>query len=202
MAAPVPTIIVDRPTSPVARSGFFLLHTIAMYVCAVFFSPRLVSAWFNWVSPLLHLESGAFPADWYLQHLVIVTIVPALVVGYVNVRGANSMGPWAWAVPTLILAFKMVTYSSTGSVLDGDRLSAFQYFFDIQQVMPTFTNHLGKRSSPCTCPNECDGTFLCWCLVRVWGRYSQSDTFSGHYLRLEVPTNRNKGLSGASFQEL
>ena len=144
MAAPVPILVSDKPRSLAAYSGFFLLHTIAVYLCALFFSPRLVSAWFNWMTPLLHIESGASPADWYLQHLVIVTIIPALVVGYVNVRGAHSVGSWAWVVPALVLAFKFVTYTSPGSVLDAAHLSAFQYFFDIQQVMPTFRNPLAS----------------------------------------------------------
>ncbi len=144
MAAPVPIIVVDRPQSLVARSGFLLLHTIAVYLCALFFSPRLVAAWFNWITPFLHIESSASPADWYLQHLPIVTIIPALIVGYLNARGSDSVGSWAWAVPTLILAFKFVTYDSPGSVLSGSQLSAFHYFFDVQHVMPTFANPLAS----------------------------------------------------------
>ena len=144
MAAPVPIVIADRPGSLAARSGFLLLHTVAVYLCALFFSPRLVSTWSNWVAPMLHIESNAPAADWYLQHLLIVTIIPALVVGYLNVRGSNSMGSWAWAVPALVLAYKLVSYRSPGSVLYGTQLSAFQYFFDIQRVMPMFTNPLAS----------------------------------------------------------
>ncbi|MGC2111495.1 MAG: hypothetical protein WA655_18410 [Candidatus Korobacteraceae bacterium] len=127
-----------------ARFGFLLLHALAVYLCALFFSPRLVSTWFNWIAPMLHLENGVPPADWYLQHLVVITIIPALIVGYVNVRGSYSMAPYAWAIPLLVLAYKLVTYSASGSVLYGTHLSAFEYFFDIQQVMPTFANPLAS----------------------------------------------------------
>src|ERR1017187_2127211 len=118
MAAPAPVVLVDKATSPVARAGFLLLHTLALYVCALFFSPRLVSLWFLWIAPRLQISSNLRATDWFLQHILLVSIVPALIVGYLNVRRPNSMATWSWSVPAVVLAYKMLTYHNSGSLLD------------------------------------------------------------------------------------
>ena len=119
---------------------FFCLHTLAVYVCALFFSPRLVSLWFLWIAPRLQISSNLRAADWFLQHILLVSIVPALIVGYLNVRRPNSMATWSWSVPAVVLAYKMLTYHNSGSLLDENQVSLFQYFFGMIQQVPTFDN--------------------------------------------------------------
>jgi hypothetical protein len=71
--------------SPFADAGRLVAHTLLVYVCALHFSPWLVGRWFLLIAPALQISSGGHPGDWYLQHLELVTIVPALVVGYFNI---------------------------------------------------------------------------------------------------------------------
>jgi hypothetical protein len=96
------------------------------------------------------------PVDWYLQHLELVMIVPALIAGYVNVsRFApalvgkpvwdtrfDSAITWAWCVPALVLSYRMLQYHAPSSVLFGGSMTSIKYFFDIQKVMPTWANPL------------------------------------------------------------
>lgn len=116
----------------------FCLHTAAVYVCALYFSPWLIGRWFAWFAPLLHASSKVPPGDWYLQHLELVSILPALTAGWLNRRRRDSAATWAWAVPTLVLGYKMLQYRGSSSVLSAE--SAFAYFFNIQQSMPTLAS--------------------------------------------------------------
>jgi len=113
-----------------------LLHTLAVYVCALLLSPQVVSFWFRWVAPRLQINSNTTYYAWLWQHLLLVSVVPALIVGYLTVRRPNSMATWAWAVPALVLAYKMLTYHASGSVLHENQVSLFQYFFGVIQQAP------------------------------------------------------------------
>jgi hypothetical protein len=46
------------------------------------------------------------------------------------------------AVPSAVLVYRMLTLHIPSSVLSSNSMSAFKYFFDIQQVMPTLRNPL------------------------------------------------------------
>src|SRR5258708_24248139 len=63
----------------------FALDTVIVYFCALRVSGTLVSRWFAWVAPLLQIPTTTRSADWYLQHLEWVTMIPALAAGYLNV---------------------------------------------------------------------------------------------------------------------
>jgi len=129
------------------------IHTFVVYACALHLSPWLVYHWFGWVAPMLQISSSTPATDWYLQHLEMMTIVPALVLGHVNVIrffhptirsyfGSGSAAAWAWAVPVIVLGYKMLLYDASSSVLYGTSMSAIGYFLDIQKVMPTRSNFL------------------------------------------------------------
>lgn len=98
----------------------FALHTAIVYTCALHISGYLVSRWFAWFVPVLHISTDVPGPDWYLQHLELVTIVPALVAGYINVvrfvpaivgrpiwdSRFDSAINWAWSIPALILLYR------------------------------------------------------------------------------------------------
>jgi hypothetical protein len=141
----------------------FGIHTLFVYACAVHLSPWLVYHWFGWVAPILRISISIPATDWYLQHLESVTIIPAALVGCINAsfvpftirnlirkgqdgpclqqqtRG-DSMAMWAWVIPSLFLGYKMLLYHVPSSVLYPNSMSATNYFFDIQKVMPTREN--------------------------------------------------------------
>jgi hypothetical protein len=142
-----------------ADAGRLAVHTLLVYVCALHLSGWLVSRWFILIAPLLQISSNARPEDWYLQHLELVTLVPALVVGYFNVfRFAPAMlgGPkdgifssstarWAFVVPTGILCYELLTYRTPKSILYDrslyDRfMQAVRYFFSILPEAPKIWN--------------------------------------------------------------
>jgi hypothetical protein len=145
--------------SPFADAGRLVAHTLLVYVCALHFSPWLVGRWFLLIAPALQISSGGHPGDWYLQHLELVTIVPALVVGYFNIfrfaptwlggpKEGNQSGNsalWSCALPSLILCYELLAYRTPASVLY-DRsvyescMLALKYFFVIEPEMPGLSN--------------------------------------------------------------
>ena len=124
------------PEKLVGPVGAFGLHTLAVYFVALEVSPGLVGRWFAWFVPVLQISTSTPAADWYMQHLELVSIVPALAAGYIVARRPDSVATWGWGVPALVLAYKMLQYHAPSSVLVGTSMSAIRYFFDIKQVVP------------------------------------------------------------------
>jgi hypothetical protein len=119
--------------------GAFALHTAAAEMCAVNLSPWLVYHWFGWVLPLAGISITTLGTDYYLQHLEIMSIVPALIVGYFAARYFPRLALAAWMVPTVILSYRLWTFVDPhASVLLASNPSArFSYYFNIVPVMPT-----------------------------------------------------------------
>jgi hypothetical protein len=120
----------------------FVLHTIVVYIFALQISPMLVGRWFAWIVPLLDIPTTTSSRNWYLQHLEVTTIVPAMAAGYtsfarflpatfgrrVGSRRSNSADTWAWVIPALVLFYKMLHYRGHSSVMAS--MSVIEYFFD------------------------------------------------------------------------
>jgi hypothetical protein len=136
------------------------------------FLSGLVFHWFRWVAPIFSVSTSVSPPDWYLQHFELMTVLPALLIGYVNIarflpdaqrtlmhEGRHSIATWAWVLPTLVLAYRMLEFRAPGSVLRASSMTALKYFFDIQTVAPTFQNPLA--SDP----------------IRVWAQFSFTAPF-------------------------
>jgi hypothetical protein len=107
---------VNRIEDVARRSGFvwpgagavgsFAFHTTAVTFCGIFFGPWLLSRWFVWILPLRRIWPAMPIADYWLQHLELVSIIPALVFGAVVARYFERLAPWAWIVPTMILSYQ------------------------------------------------------------------------------------------------
>lgn len=153
----------DRGTTSATPSrilwlGLFLLDTFLVYVCAIHLSPMLVGRWFAWIVPALGIRSSVTPANWYLRHLELATIVPAFIAGYIDLGRflpatiGKQIATWrsgsaasrSWIIPTAFLLWRLLSFHAPSSVLYGSSTSAFGYYFDIQHVMPTFSNLFGS----------------------------------------------------------
>jgi hypothetical protein len=148
----------ERAASVLASAGAFALDTLIVYTLALRVSGTLVSLWFALAPRLFQISTIVRPGDWYLQHLELMTIIPALAAGYVDIgrtvpallgglikpKRATSAAAWAWAIPTTILIYKMLQYHAQSSVLVGTSMSAFRYFFEIRREMPTLPNLLAS----------------------------------------------------------
>jgi hypothetical protein len=151
---------VNQTEDAARRSGFvwpgagaigsFALHTTAVAFCGIFFGPWLLSRWFVWILPLFRISPVMPRADYWLQHLELVSIVPALLFGALVARYFERLASWAWVVPTMILSRKLLTFTNPKvSVLaSADPWSRFSYYFVIQQHMATFSQRFGLSGDP------------------------------------------------------
>jgi hypothetical protein len=129
------------PESVLGPAVAFGMHTVAVYFFAVRVSPWVTFHLFRWVVPILPLAINVLATDWYLQHLIILSIVPGLIAGFVVGRVRNTVATWAWVVPTVILAYRMVLqYGRTPMSTEAPLFLTFEYFFDIEKIMPTAAN--------------------------------------------------------------
>jgi hypothetical protein len=175
MPSPGPTAFERK--SWLGYFAAFMLHTCVAYACAIHLSAWLVFHWFGWIMPILHVWTSTPATDWYLQHLELMTILPALMVGYLNVarflpntirnfmhEGHQSIATWAWILPTLVLGYKMLEYQAPWSSVLYERssMTAMKYFFDIVRLMPVMpTQRLFFASDP----------------IRVWAQMSVTAPF-------------------------
>ena len=124
--------------------GPFAFHTTAAAACGIHLGPWLLSRWFVWILPLAGMSTHAPTGNDYLQHFELASIVPAFVVGYVLSRHFRRVATYAWILPTVVLAYKLVTFTEPyASILAPHSSTRFSYFFVIQRSMPTFTPGFG-----------------------------------------------------------
>jgi hypothetical protein len=130
--------------------GSFALHTTAVPFCGIFLGPWLFSRWFVWVLPLLRISTTTPKSDYWLQHLEVISIVPALVLGAIVARYFEKLATWAWVVPTIILVYKLLTFTDpdVSVFASADHLSRFSYYFVIQPHMPSFAGFALTGSDP------------------------------------------------------
>jgi hypothetical protein len=128
-----------------AAIGPFALHTATAAVCGIHLGPWLLSRWYVWILPLTGRSSHIPTGNDHLQNFELVSIVPALVVGYLLARRFGRFATYAWVFPTAVLAYKLLTFTEPYvSVLAGSSsMTRFEYFFVIQRTMPTFTAGFG-----------------------------------------------------------
>ena len=127
-----------------AAIGPFALHTTAAAVCGIHFGPWLLSRWYVWMMPLAGMSPRTPTGNDYLQHFELASLVPAFIVGYLLSRHFGKLATYAWILPTVILAYKLLTFAEPQvSVLAPHSSTRFEYFFVIQRIMPTFTPGFG-----------------------------------------------------------
>ena len=127
-----------------AAVGLFALHTTLVGACSTHFAPWLLGRWFALILPLTRMSNTALAGDYYLQHLELVSIVPALALGYVVSSYFPRLAIWAWVLPTVILVYKLLTFTDpSSSVLFSNPWSRFSYFFVIERAMPVFEPGFG-----------------------------------------------------------
>lgn len=128
--------------------GLFAVHTTIVAVCALRVGPWLVGRWFGWVLPLVGNSATGFTAysDYYLQHLELASILPALAIGYVVCRyWQEKLATWAWILPTIVLSYKLLTFTDPrASIFASHPWSRFSYYFEIERFTPTFSDLRGS----------------------------------------------------------
>lgn len=128
-----------------AAIGPFALHAAAAAICGIHFGPWLLSRWYAWVLPLTGRSNQVPTGDAYFQNFELVSIVPAVIVGYLLARRFRRFAAYAWVLPTLVLVYKLLMFTepSVSVLASSSSMTRFEYFFVIQRKMPTFIRGFG-----------------------------------------------------------
>jgi hypothetical protein len=116
---------------------WFFVHLAAVYVIAQFVAPWLAGWTHRTLPPVFRITSGSF--QFFYSHLLAFSFIPAFASGLVNARFRQRAAEFVWIVPTMILAYKFVTFPAP-SVLQSQFPAAFHQYFGGGFVIPDASN--------------------------------------------------------------
>jgi len=128
-----------------AAIGPFALHTAAAAICGIHLGPWLLSRWYVWILPLTGRSSHMPTGNDHLQNFELVSIFPAILVGYLLSRRFGRFAAYAWILPTVVLVYKLLTFTEphVSVFASSSPMTRFEYFFVIQRTIPTFAPGFG-----------------------------------------------------------
>jgi len=115
-----------------------LPHLAAVYVIVNFCTPYLAGWTRGKVLPVLQMRSASSQFEFLFSHLLAFSFIPAFLTGLANVRFKQKIAEFTWVVPTVVLAFKMATFSAPTSVVAGQSWSAFHQYFGGGFLIPEY----------------------------------------------------------------
>ena len=89
--------------------------------------------------PLLQQPTSSSSFEFLFSHLFAFSFIPAFAVGLVNARFKHSVAPFVWLVPTVVLAYKFLTFQAP-SILQNQFHLAFHHYFGGGFLIPEFRN--------------------------------------------------------------
>ena len=116
---------------------WFCLHLGAVYVLAKFCTPAL-AGWVNrTLLPGFGYATSPSSLGLLFSHLFVFACIPAFIAGLINAKFKHKAAEFVWIVPAVVLAYELVTFQSTASVLDqGQSFSALHYYFGGAFLLP------------------------------------------------------------------
>lgn len=106
----------------------FLLHLAAIYALASSCPARLAGWTKAFLLPLLKMPTESSSFQFGFSHIFEFSFIPGLIAGLANAKFKHKAAQYVWLVPTIVLAYKFVTFPMPPrSVLDSVS-SAFPRF--------------------------------------------------------------------------
>ena len=120
---------------------WFLLHLAAVYLTVHFWSAWLAGWTRDRVLPFLQMPTtSSSDFEFVFSHLFAFSFVPAFLVALGIARFRTKVAQFVWIVPTVILAYKLITFSSppTSVLFQGQSSSAFHQYFGGDFLIPEY----------------------------------------------------------------
>jgi hypothetical protein len=120
---------------------WFFVHLAVVYAIAKFCTPWL-SGWTSGrLLPVLQIHTSSSRFEFLFSHLFAFSFVPALAAGLVNARFRQRVAAYVWLLPASVLAYKLATFHTAGSVLfQAHSFPALRYYFGSEFVIPEYHN--------------------------------------------------------------
>jgi hypothetical protein len=132
-----PQTRADKHSSEVWQVLWFFVHLAAVYLIVQFVTPWLAGWTHTMLVPILRSPSGRF--QFFFSHLLAFSFIPAFVSGLASARFKHRAAEFVWLVPTMILAYKFVTFPAP-SVFQSQLSAAFHQYFGCGFIIPDASN--------------------------------------------------------------
>lgn len=130
----------QRPTETPFRGTsilWFLFDTLGIYAIARLGAPWLVRYMRYIMLLLLGHDSASSGMQLLFSHLLALTFLPGFLIGLINGKFRSKLAIFVWIVPAAVLAYKLLTFSSSISVLEhGQFFAGLQHFFGGNVALP------------------------------------------------------------------
>lgn len=129
---------------------WFIVHLAAIYVSVNVFVPEL-ARWVNrTVFPLLNIPSSASGLVFLYAHLFTFSFFSTFVLGLCAGKFKPRIAEFVWVVPAVILAYRLLTFSSSPSsvLVQRESLSALHYYFSSLFVTMNAGEYVWNSSNP------------------------------------------------------
>ena len=137
------TSLSETTPTPLTAVGWnvlwFLSHLAVVYLVVNLLTPWLAGWVQGFLLPKLGFPKSVSQLEVLFSHLLVLSFVPAFATGLVNVRFRQKVVAYVWLVPSLILAYKLLTFP-TASVLQSHASAAFHHYFGGGFLIPEYRN--------------------------------------------------------------
>lgn len=114
---------------------WFLLHLAVVYAITNFCTTWLAGWTRGTVLPLLQKPTSSSSFEFLFSHIFAFSFVPAFAVGLINARFKHRVAQFVWLVPTVVLAYKFLTFPAP-SVFHSQFSAAFHQYFGSGFLIP------------------------------------------------------------------
>jgi hypothetical protein len=133
---------VSPQAGPAGNAGgwqvlWFPLHVAAVYAITNFCTPWLAGWTRGTLLPLLQHPTSSSSFEFLFSHVLAFSFVPAFAAGLINARFKHRVAQFVWLVPTVILAYKFLTFPNP-SVFQSQFSAAFHQYFGGGFLIPEF----------------------------------------------------------------
>lgn len=131
---------------------WFLVHLAVIYLSVDLLTTEL-AGWMNrTLFPFVHIPSSASSAELLFSHLFTFSFVPAFVLGFSAAKFEHRAAEFVWTVPAVILAYQLLTFSNTTSVLLQSASSPALHYYFAAAPAATDAHEFIWRSNPAAIP--------------------------------------------------
>jgi hypothetical protein len=116
----------------------FVLHLCAVYLLVQFSAGRLAGWTHKFLLPAIQVHTRSSRPEFFYNHLLFFSSLPAFASGLANARFKHTVAQFVWAVPTAVLAYKLITFPIQASVLASHSWPAFHYYLGGGFSIPDF----------------------------------------------------------------
>ena len=133
------TIKISRVSKDGWQTLWFFPHLAAVYAIVKIITPWIGGWTRSTLLPLLQYPTSSGSFEFLFSHILAFSFIPGCLAGLVNARFKHKAAQFVWLVPTLVLAYEIVTFSDV-SIFQSQIRAALHYYFGGGFLIPEFWN--------------------------------------------------------------